>query len=74
MASEMHKLQEAKSLTAGELLDDRLKTLSSGLYARARFLSVSFDDRKPSKPCTQVTCTYYNWWDICSWQFPGLWH
>ena len=37
--------------TAGELLDERLNTLSSGLYALARFLRVSFDDRKPSNPC-----------------------
>ncbi len=37
--------------TAGELLDDRLKILSSGLYALARFLKVSFEDRNPSKPC-----------------------
>ena len=37
--------------TAGELLDERLKILSSGLYALARFLKVSLEDRKPSKPC-----------------------
>ena len=53
MASEESGLPEADSLTAGELLDDRLKTLSSGLYALARFLRVSLDDKNPSKPCTQ---------------------
>ena len=53
MLSEEIEVPEADSLTAGELLDDRLKTLSSGLYALARFLRVSLDDRNPSKPCTQ---------------------
>ena len=40
--------------TAGELLDERLKTRSSGLYALARFLKVSLEDRNPSKPCASV--------------------
>ena len=38
--------------TAGELFDERLKILSSGLYALARFLKVSLEDKNPSKPCT----------------------
>ena len=58
MASEENELPEADSLTAGELLDDRLKTLSSGLYALARFLRVSLDDRNPSKPFIQMACTH----------------
>jgi len=40
--------------TAGELLDERLNTLSSGLYALARFRKVSLEDRNPSKPCTKI--------------------
>ena len=44
-------LGTADGRTAGELLDERLKTRSSGLYALARFLRVSLEDKNPSKPC-----------------------
>ena len=70
MASEGIELPEANSLTAGELLDDRLKTLSSGRYALARFLRVSLDDRNPSKPCTQWHAHIFIGGFSGSYQFP----
>ena len=32
-------------------MDDRLKSRSSSLKGRARFLRASFEDKKPSNPC-----------------------
>ena len=46
--------REGGDCTAGELQEERLKERSSGLNARARFRSASFELRKPSKPCVQA--------------------
>ncbi len=43
-----------KARTAGELVDDRLKSRSSSLNGRARFRNASLDERKPSKPCARL--------------------
>lgn len=37
--------------TAGDVTEHRLKDRSSGLNARFRLRSASFDDKYPSNPC-----------------------
>ncbi len=41
----------SSSLAAGDVREDRLKSRSSSLKVRARFLRLSLDERKPSYPC-----------------------
>lgn len=48
MQSQCKRAMYGISLTAGELLEDKLNSLSSSLSVLCRFLMLSLDDRNPS--------------------------